>query len=95
MKQFILKHVAVLLSVWTLISGLPDIAQAAESSAPPPLLLANELGPQIDPAKYLVSEKYDGARALWDGKVSALSQRPIGQRATVVHCQIARPGAGW
>jgi len=32
------------------------------------LLLANEIGPQIDPAKYLVSEKYDGVRALWDGK---------------------------
>ncbi len=34
----------------------------------PALLLANELGPHVDPAKYLVSEKYDGVRALWDGK---------------------------
>ena len=25
-------------------------------------------GPQIDPANYLVSEKYDGVRAIWDGK---------------------------
>ena len=33
------------------------------------MLLANELGPKIDPTKYLVSEKYDGARALWDGNV--------------------------
>jgi len=37
--------------------------------APPPLLLANVLGPGIDPALYLVSEKYDGVRALWDGQV--------------------------
>lgn len=34
-----------------------------------PILLANVLGPQIDPTQYLVSEKYDGVRAIWDGKV--------------------------
>jgi DNA ligase 1 len=34
----------------------------------PKLLLANVLGEHIDVTKYLVSEKYDGARALWDGK---------------------------
>jgi DNA ligase-1 len=40
--------------------------------------LANELGPKIDPAKYLVSEKYDGARALWDGKdLRFRSGRPV------------------
>jgi DNA ligase-1 len=33
------------------------------------LLLANELGPNVDPAKYLISEKYDGVRAIWDGKI--------------------------
>ena len=33
-----------------------------------PLLLANELRPEIDPANYLISEKFDGVRALWDGK---------------------------
>jgi len=66
--QIMRKHVLVLLSVWTLISALQQIAQAAESNAPPALLLANELGPQIDPAKYLISEKFDGARAIWDGK---------------------------
>ncbi len=42
-------------------------AAGVSSSTPPALLLANELGPQIDPAKYLVSEKYDGVRALWNG----------------------------
>lgn len=68
-RWIILKHVSVLFSFWALISGLREIAQAAQASAPSPLLLANELRPQIDPAKYLVSEKYDGARAIWDGKV--------------------------
>ena len=33
----------------------------------PPILLANVLGPDIDVTRYLVSEKYDGVRAIWDG----------------------------
>jgi DNA ligase-1 len=33
----------------------------------PPILLANVLGPDIDVTQYLVSEKYDGVRAIWDG----------------------------
>jgi DNA ligase 1 len=32
------------------------------------LLLANVLGPDVDVTRYLVSEKYDGVRAVWDGK---------------------------
>lgn len=35
----------------------------------PPILLANVLGPDVDVAQYLVSEKYDGVRAIWDGNV--------------------------
>lgn len=35
---------------------------------PPELLLAMDAGPGIDPSRYLVSEKYDGVRALWDGR---------------------------
>jgi len=34
----------------------------------PPILLANVLGTDVDVAQYLVSEKYDGVRAIWDGK---------------------------
>ena len=34
----------------------------------PPILLANVLGPSVDVTQYLVSEKYDGVRAIWDGK---------------------------
>lgn len=43
---------------------LPHIAWAA---SPPGWLLAREFGPADDPAGYLVSEKYDGVRAQWDG----------------------------
>lgn len=38
------------------------------SAKEPPILLANVLGPDIDVTQYLVSEKYDGVRAIWDGK---------------------------
>lgn len=59
-----------LLVVAALLLCLREVVQAGESkTAAPPLLLANELGPQVDPAKYLVSEKYDGVRAIWDGSV--------------------------
>ncbi len=60
------------------LSRWAGFAAAGEPSAAPPLLLANELAPHIDPAKYLVSEKFDGARALWDGKTLRFrSGRPV------------------
>ena len=40
----------------------------AHANQPSPILLANVLGEHIDPGAYLVSEKYDGVRAIWDGK---------------------------
>jgi DNA ligase-1 len=40
---------------------------AAREAAAPALLLANPFDASVDPAPYLVSEKYDGVRALWDG----------------------------
>jgi len=46
------------------------------------LLLANELRPEINPVNYLVSEKYDGVRAVWDGKTLRFrSGRPVGAPA--------------
>lgn len=41
---------------------------AALAGPAPALLLANPDGPHIDPRDYLVSEKYDGVRAFWDGR---------------------------
>ena len=59
-----------LLLVWALIFFVCGVPLTGAANAPPlPLLLANELGSEINPANYLVSEKYDGVRAIWDGKV--------------------------
>lgn len=47
----------------------PDV-QAVKSSKPAPeLLLAKILPAHVNVADYLVSEKYDGVRAFWDGHV--------------------------
>ena len=57
-----------LLSRRRLLAGLctwPLSSMAAPRTAP--LLLAQDAPPDIDPAGYLVSEKYDGVRAWWDG----------------------------
>lgn len=41
---------------------------ALPAAAKPALMLARDADPGIDPAGWLVSEKYDGARAFWDGR---------------------------
>jgi DNA ligase-1 len=48
----------------------PAISRPSGASAesPPALLLAREAADDVDPAGYLVSEKLDGVRALWDGE---------------------------
>ena len=38
-------------------------------SSAPAILLANVLSDKIDVTRYLVSEKFDGVRAIWDGRV--------------------------
>jgi DNA ligase-1 len=43
-------------------------AQRAPSPAAPAALLANVASDGIDPKPYLVSEKFDGVRGLWDGQ---------------------------
>lgn len=44
----------------------------------PALPLAREAMPDVDPAGYLVSEKYDGVRASWDGRTLRFrSGRPV------------------
>jgi DNA ligase 1 len=49
-------------------AALPAPCAFARPAGLPEPLLANVLGPHIDPACYLVSEKYDGVRGLWDGQ---------------------------
>lgn len=46
---------------------LASFVHAQSNEAPRPLL-ANVARTDIDPTPYLVSEKYDGVRALWDGQ---------------------------
>ena len=45
------------------------LVQRAVAKGGPPLMLAREADSGIDPAGFLVSEKYDGVRAIWDGRV--------------------------
>lgn len=50
------------------LAGL-TLGTTAPAQAAPALLLAREWPAAADPAGYLVSEKFDGVRALWDGQV--------------------------
>jgi DNA ligase-1 len=51
---------------WLAAAGcLPAVAWARHDS--PALMLATEAPDDIDPAGFLVSEKFDGVRAIWDG----------------------------
>lgn len=53
-----------------LIYWFAALAIAQEPNAvAPPLLLAHVASDDIDPAPYLISEKFDGVRAYWDGKI--------------------------
>ena len=45
-------------------AGVPLYAQPVA----PALLLANEFRAGLEVSQYLVSEKFDGVRATWDGK---------------------------
>ncbi len=54
----------------------PDAAIGGE--LPPGVMLANVYGDHLDPRLYLASEKFDGVRALWDGRVLRFrSGRPV------------------
>ena len=55
------------LAALSTLSTLPTPVSAA-TARPPALLLAVDAPADIDPAGYLVSEKYDGVRAFWDGQ---------------------------
>lgn len=55
-------------AVWEVVAQTqtidpPRIGQASG------VLLARTADPEVDPAGFLVSEKFDGVRALWDGRV--------------------------
>ena len=58
------RHLALILAA----VALPSSRALARPAALQEPLLANVHGGHIDPACYLVSEKYDGVRGLWDGQ---------------------------
>jgi len=61
-----------------LAAGGPLAAVAAGGPEAPPLLLAEVLRGDVDVSHYWVSEKLDGARALWDGqRLRFRSGRPV------------------
>lgn len=58
-RRFLLQSIASTLAApWAWAKAKPDL-----------VLLAQDYTPGIDTSLYLVSEKYDGVRALWDGKI--------------------------
>lgn len=65
------------------LAGLAALPAAAWADAPvpapePALLLAQDAPAGIDPGGYLVSEKYDGVRAVWNGQsLRFRSGRPV------------------
>lgn len=52
----------------TFLAGLAAITLPALARSPGGLMLAGVAPADIDPAGFMVSEKFDGARALWDGR---------------------------
>ncbi len=65
-SRLCLSATAVVLLLGSNQSGFAK--QPPSGPTPTALLLANVLGPSVNPADYLVSEKFDGVRAFWDGK---------------------------
>lgn len=51
-----------------ILCGLLSLYSLLLGAAPPDILLANVYREGIDVSRYLVSEKYDGVRAIWNGK---------------------------
>lgn len=80
MPDLIRRHFLFHLSRLTGLAALPAAAWAeAPASAPAPtLLLAQDAPAGVDPGGYLVSEKYDGVRAVWNGQsLRFRSGRPV------------------
>lgn len=69
------KLVHLIVSVMLLISVSPLVLAGGNA---PPLLLAEVLRGEVDVTRYWVSEKLDGARAVWDGRsLRFRSGRPV------------------
>lgn len=65
-RRLIVATAAATFSSWAFARSRAPAASGASSAEP---LLATVYTGQVDPALCLVSEKYDGVRAVWDGQV--------------------------
>lgn len=75
-----------------LLCGLALALCSPAFAEPPAILLANVYSGQVDVSRYLVSEKLDGVRALWDGEVLRFrSGRTINAPAWFVAALPKRP----
>jgi DNA ligase-1 len=52
----------------SILATLGALALPAAARTGPGVMLARDAAPGLDPAGFLVSEKFDGVRALWDGR---------------------------
>jgi DNA ligase-1 len=50
------------------LNGIGTALADSAANPPPAIILAKVLDPSVDPAHFLVSEKFDGVRAIWDGE---------------------------
>jgi DNA ligase 1 len=55
-------------AVWQAVAQTEPIEQQLQVGRHSGVLLARIAEPEIDPTGFLVSEKFDGVRALWDGR---------------------------
>lgn len=79
-----------LLALW--IGVLMSIPFTANADEEPAILLANVYRNQVDVTQYLVSEKLDGVRAVWDGRrLRFRSGKPIHAPAWFVDALPAQP----
>jgi DNA ligase-1 len=46
---------------------LPSVSAKDSVTTPPAIVMAEIYRPEMDPTRYLMSEKLDGVRAIWDG----------------------------
>ena len=67
MRASIFRFLALILGFT--IAGSGTSFAASDAATPPAIILAKILNPSVDPSQYLISEKFDGVRGVWDGEV--------------------------
>ena len=71
------------------------VAIVAPAAEPPAILLAEVYRGQVDVSRYLVSEKLDGVRAIWDGATLRFRSGKEDQCAGLVCRRPAKASARW